>query len=124
MKDAHHNNDSVAINLGFKNGSIATISYFSNGNKEFAKEYIEVFNGGVIAKIEDFTTLTVYGKNKNITKSNQDKGHKNEVAEFINALSKGKELPISFDEIYNSTFATFAVLDSISNNGQKIVLPE
>ncbi len=124
MKDAHHNNDSVAINLGFKNGSIATISYFSNGNKEFAKEYIEVFNGGVIAKIEDFTTLTVYGKNKNITKSNQDKGHKNEVAEFISALSKGKELPISFDEIYNSTFATFAVLDSISINGQKIVLPE
>ncbi|HOS47250.1 MAG TPA: bi-domain-containing oxidoreductase [Bacteroidia bacterium] len=124
MKDAHHNNDSVAINLGFKNGSIATISYFSNGNKEFAKEYIEVFNGGLIAKIEDFTTLSVYGKNKNITKSNQDKGHKNEVTEFISALSKGKELPISFDEIYNSTFATFAVLDSISNNGQKIVLPE
>jgi predicted dehydrogenase len=124
MKDAHHNNDSVAINLGFKNGSIATISYFSNGNKEFAKEYIEVFNGGVIAKIEDFTTLSVYGKSKNIIKSNQDKGHKNEVAEFITALSMGKELPISFDEIYNSTFATFAVLDSISNNGQKIVIPE
>lgn len=124
LKDVHHNNDSVAINLGFKNGSIASISYFSNGNKELAKEYIEVFNGGVVAKIEDFTSLTIYGKNKNIVKSNQDKGHKNEVAAFITALNNGKDLPISFDEIYNSTFATFAILDSISNNGQKIVLPE
>lgn len=123
LKDAHNNNDSVAINLGFKNGSIATISYFSNGNKELAKEYIEVFNGGLIAKVEDFTSLTIYGKSKKIIKSNQDKGHKNEVSEFIDALSKGSKLPISFEEIYNSTIATFSVLDSISNNGQKIILP-
>ena len=35
--------DTLAINLSFKKGSVATISYFSNGSKSLSKEYLEVF---------------------------------------------------------------------------------
>ena len=44
MKDSNELNNTVTINLKMKNGSIASICYFSNGSKKLSKEYIEVFS--------------------------------------------------------------------------------
>ncbi|CAN5570919.1 bi-domain-containing oxidoreductase [soil metagenome] len=119
MKDAHHHSDTVAITLGFENGSIATLSYFSNGNKEVSKEYLEVFAGGFVAQLDDFKELSILGKQKIKIKGTQDKGHKAEVKAFMDAIRKGDSCPIPFDEIYNATLSTFQVLESIALNGQK-----
>ncbi|MFM9028233.1 MAG: bi-domain-containing oxidoreductase, partial [Bacteroidota bacterium] len=54
--------DTVAIQLRFANGSIASIDYFSNGNPHLPKERIEVFSRGSVAVIEDFRTLSLFGK--------------------------------------------------------------
>ncbi|PLW98389.1 MAG: oxidoreductase, partial [Marinilabiliales bacterium] len=59
--DASGVDNTVIINLAFKNGSVASISYFSNGSKKLPKEQIEVFCGGTVAQIDDFNTLTIYG---------------------------------------------------------------
>ncbi|MBN1415978.1 MAG: bi-domain-containing oxidoreductase [Bacteroidales bacterium] len=122
--ESHNLIDTVTINLNFSNGSIAAIQYFSNGNKRLPKESIEVFCDGVVMQIDDFKKLTVFGKGtKKIKFKNQDKGHKNELHEFMNAIRTGKTCPIPFDEIISGMKATFAVLESVKR-GQTIYLTE
>lgn len=114
--------DTVTIQLAFENGSIANISYFSNGNKLLNKEYLEVFSGGIVAVVDDFKELRIVGKSEKTFKSAQDKGHNNEVAAYINAVKNGGETPISFEEQYISMLATFKCLESIALRGDKVSL--
>jgi predicted dehydrogenase/threonine dehydrogenase-like Zn-dependent dehydrogenase len=108
--------DTITINLRFKNGSIACISYLANGSKELKKEYLEVFSSGVSVILDDFKKLTIFGKNKRSEKLlNQNKGHKEEVNKFISAIKEGKPTPIPFEEIYYSTKMSFDIIKSIQN---------
>lgn len=114
MDDANNLNNSIIINLKFANGSIASVNYFSNGNNNLPKESIEVFCGSCVAQINDFKTLTIFGKSVNKTKfKRQDKGHAAEMQLFLNSIRNGKPCPIPFIESYMSTLATFKVLESI-----------
>jgi len=122
LNDADELSNTVAINLKFQNGSIASINYFSNGNKAVPKENIEVFSGGTIARIDDFKSLEVFGKRYIKTKyKGQDKGHATTVKSFLESIKIGNPCPISFEELYNSTLATLKVIQSISGN-KKVLL--
>jgi polar amino acid transport system substrate-binding protein len=122
LEDPNHLNDTVIISLKFKNGSIANISYFSNGSKSLPKELIEVFTVGMIAVIDDFKKLTIYTNGvKKIKFRNQDKGHTNELIAFFNAIKNGEANPIPFQSSYHSTLITFKVLQSIREN-RKIII--
>jgi predicted dehydrogenase/threonine dehydrogenase-like Zn-dependent dehydrogenase len=117
MNDAHNLNNSVIINLGFENGSIASVNYFSNGNKKVPKEQIEVFCGGTVARIDDFKTLAIHSNaDKKIKLKGQDKGHTDEMKEFLNSIRNGQPCPIPFEESYLSTLATFKVIESLKAN--------
>jgi polar amino acid transport system substrate-binding protein len=117
IADADNLFDTVAINLYFENGSVANISYFSNGNKSLSKEYIEVFCDNRVIIIDDFINMKDYTNKINKTKlSSQDKGHANELVSFINSIKNNLPSPISFDELFNTTMATFAVLESCNTN--------
>ncbi len=107
--------DTVTVNLEFKNGSVAGIAYFSNGNKRVAKEEIEIFSGGTVLRIIDFKLLEINTERntKTIKYKTADKGHRNEVSLFMQAIREGREAPITFDQIYQSMKATFAVETSI-----------
>jgi polar amino acid transport system substrate-binding protein len=115
-------NDTLTVNLKFSNGSIAQIGYFSNGNKSVNKEQIEVFGGGLVVRINDFRELIISGKSERKISASQDKGHPAEIKAFCDAIKNGKATPISFDEIYNTTLATFKVVESIKSNGSLILL--
>lgn len=109
--------DTVVINLSFDNGSIASISYFSNGNKKLPKEYLEIFCDGQAIIIDNFKTIKIYDKHLSKSKlSSQDKGHKYELIKFFESIRKGLPSPIPFEDLYLSTLATFKVLDSIKLN--------
>ncbi len=115
--------DTLIVNISFANGSIASISYFSNGNNAVNKEYLEVFYANQVAIIDDFKKMSVFSKHQikmNLSKKN--KGHDEEVKKFISSIKEGKESPISFDEIYLSTLATFKIIESIKNR-KTIILP-
>ena len=43
----------------------------------------------------------------------QDKGQKEEVQQFVNAILNGNVELISFEEIYNTSLVTFKITDSI-----------
>lgn len=122
LNDAQKLNDTVCFNLQFENGSTASVSYFSNGNKSINKEYLEVFGSGIVAVLDDFKTLSVSGKSEKKYTGNQDKGHQNEVKAFVESILQGKPAPIPFDETVLSTLATFRALQSIASNGERIIL--
>ena len=114
MDDGIGMNDTLNVNIIFRNGNIGNISYFSNGSKSLKKEYLEVFSNGVSLILDDFKELYIYGKKVKKEKLlHQDKGHKIEIRKFIESIRDGKTAPISFSEIYNSTLYTFGILDSI-----------
>jgi len=116
VNDPYNLNNTVVINLNFENGSIANISYFSNGSKQLPKEHIEVFCGGTVIKIDDFNKMGIYSNNiKKIKFMKQDKGHKEELKRFIISIKEGLPAPISFEDCYHSTLATLKAIESIKS---------
>ncbi|MBK7630206.1 MAG: hypothetical protein IPJ23_05830 [Ignavibacteriales bacterium] len=106
--------DTININLKFTNGGIASISYFSNGDKSLPKEYLEVFSGGKVMILDDFKELKIYGsKLKTIKIKKQDKGHAAEINMFINSLKNGLPSPIPFRDLYLSSLVTFKAIEAI-----------
>lgn len=112
--------DVVTISIKFRNGSIGRIDYYANGGKSMEKEYCEVFSSGVSYKMLNFDSLEVY-KSSNVEKKkfSGKKGIDEEIRETISAIKKGKDMPISFEEIYYNTLTTFSILDSL-NKAQAI----
>ena len=108
-------NDTVSINLQFANGSIGSLSYFSNGSKEMPKEYIEVYSAGLIGIIRDFKVLEIHSTGKPRRKKTfvQDKGQACMVKAFIKSIKEGGSPLIPPDEIFAVTRTTFAVLESL-----------
>ncbi len=106
--------DVVSISLRMRGGSIASISYFSTGDKSYPKERLEVFGGGAIAVLDDFRELTVSrgGKRKSTKKLSQDKGFDEEIAAFLAAVKDGT-MPISLASLTATTRATFAIEESL-----------
>ncbi|MGR3318995.1 MAG: bi-domain-containing oxidoreductase [Candidatus Anammoxibacter sp.] len=108
-------NDNVNISLKFRDGSIGCVTYLSCGDKVFSKERLEVFGEGAVAVIDDFKSgyLVRNGKTKKIKARRNDKGHRNEIEEFVSAIREGKECPVPFDESVMATRLTFKIMESI-----------
>ncbi len=106
--------DNAVISLKYQDGSAGTISYFAVGDKDFAKERIEIFGDQEVCIIDDFKKLLFSedGKTKEI-KQNQDKGYANEIRAFFDAIRNGGTSPIPFSEIIETTLATFAINESL-----------
>jgi len=122
MNDAGNLMDTLLINLRFENGSIATVSYFSNGSNALNKEYLEVYSAGQTVIIDDFKEMRIYGKKVKRTRLlNQNKGHAKEVELFLKSIKEGKPAPIPFKDVHLSTLATFKVIESIKT-GQTVNL--
>ena len=94
--------DTFSLNVEFQDGSIGNINYFSNGNKKFQKERLEVFAGGRIYQIQNFQKLKVWGSPslKTVRKLNQDKGQNACINLFIDSIKNSNKTPIPFEEIY------------------------
>ena len=94
--------DTATIQLNFEDGSIGTIHYYSNGSNKLSKERLEVFAGGGVLQLDNFRKLNAYGwpgfKKMNLWQ--QDKGQKNCVRSFIDAIISREVSPIPKNEIY------------------------
>lgn len=94
--------DTATITMTCQDGSLATVHYFANGSKDFAKERIEIFSDGRIMQIDNFKNLYYSGWQglKNQTLWSQDKGQDACAAVFVDAIEKGGPSPISIDELF------------------------
>ena len=120
LPDSKGLNDTVNIIVEFQNGSTGVVAYYANGSKILSKEYFEVYSSGITAIIDDFTKCEIYGKKVQREKlSVQNKGQKEMLHDFFYSLNEGK-LPITMDEIFSVTKATFAAIKSIQESGSPV----
>jgi len=123
LPDPGNHNDTVTIHLSFANGSTGVVAYYANGPKTMPKEYVEVFQAGSSAVLQNFKEVVFFGRKKERERLfNQDKGQKQMVEQFLRSLRSGKPL-IPFAEIVSATRASFAVLASLQS-GQPVSVQE
>ncbi len=109
--EGKYSQDNFQITIQFEDGSVGVVSYLSNGNKRFPKEYVEVFNGGKIGVLNDFRTLELWDEQKTITKKSflrQDKGHQASWKAFIDAVQTNSIEPIPYEQLLLNSYTTLA----------------
>lgn len=112
--DPEENTDNAIITLRFANGSQGVINYFSNGSKEYAKERVEIFSQGRILILDNFRKLKGYGfRDFSSMSTSLDKGHKSQFLQLIKQVKEGGASLIPFEELINTTKASFAAIESL-----------
>lgn len=108
------NTDNASILLKYENGTNAVINYFSNGSKAYSKERVEVFSQERTLVMDNWRKLNGYGfKGFSKSRSKQDKGHFNQFQQLVAQQKEGGKPIIAFDDIINTTRASFAALKSL-----------
>lgn len=108
------NTDNASILLKYENGSNAVINYFANGSKSYSKERVEVYSEERTLVMDNWRKLKGYGfRGFSNASSKQDKGHFNQFEALVKQQKEGGAPIIPFDEIVNTTKATFAAIDSL-----------
>lgn len=111
------NTDNASILLQYENGSTGVINYFSNGSKAYSKERVEVYSQERTLIMDNFTSTTGYGfKGFSSFKTKTDKGHREQFRLLAESIKTGGASLISFDEIINTTKASFAAIESLKTN--------
>jgi predicted dehydrogenase len=116
------NTDNATLLLNYENGSTGVINYFSNGSKAYSKERVEVYSQDRTLIMDNFRTTVGYGFNGfSKLKTSLDKGHKNQFHKLIAQTKSGGNPLIPFEELINTTKASFAAIESLQK-GQWIEL--
>ena len=111
---ANENTDNASILLKYENGTSAVINYFSNGSKAYSKERIEVYHQEKTLVMDNWRKLHGFGFSSfNSSSSGQDKGHQNQFDLLLSSIQNGGDQIIPFDEIVNTTKASFAAIESV-----------
>lgn len=119
-ENPEENTDNAIITLKFENGSQGVINYFSNGNKAYQKERVEIFFQGKTLILDNFRKLSGFGiKGFSSTSSTIDKGHKNQFALLLKQVKDGGNPIIPFSELVNTTRTSFAALKSMQTGEWK-----
>ena len=111
------NTDNASILLKYENGSTGVINYFANGSKAYSKERVEVYSQERTLVMDNFVSTTGYGfKGFSSLKTKTDKGHREQFRLLSERINKGGKSLIPFDEIINTSRASFAAIESLKNN--------
>ncbi|MDA3930168.1 MAG: bi-domain-containing oxidoreductase [Prolixibacteraceae bacterium] len=107
--DYFSSSDNKSIVLKYKDGSVCTIHYFANGNKQMPKEYMEVHFDEKTIVMEDYKSLKGLGiKVKNISTSTSQKGQFEELKELQKCLvSSNEKWPIELWDLVQTTKIAF-----------------
>ena len=108
---------SLHTTLRFADGSVATISYVTDGSSRFPKETLDVVGDGRNGRLDNFQRVTVWsgkGKNGHRVLSGQDKGQRIQLERFLEAVRTGSAMPIPLESLVATTQATLAVERSLS----------
>jgi predicted dehydrogenase len=106
----------VTVTVRFRNGTTGTISYLTGGNPRFPKETFDATGAGRTARLDNFTTATVWSGRRHDTdksRGGQDKGQQAQLAAFVSAVATGAEMPIDAESLLATTGATIAVGQSL-----------
>ncbi len=107
--------DDLSAVIKFSDGSVGTLVYTGLGNSAVPKERLEVFAGGGIAILDDFSALTLAGlPGKSMKLRTQDKGTRALLANFVSAIQGREELAVSALDGLVATLCGEAALSSLA----------
>ncbi len=110
--------------LRYEDGSLASIDYLTSGHTRFPKETIEVSGSHRTARFDNFANATLWSGRRPVTKRSRrgvDKGQRNAIGAFVDAVRSGSEMPISWESLVATTSATLAAGSSLSTgSAQKV----
>jgi len=115
----------IHIQIAFADGSRGEIFYLSCGDESVSKERLEIFGRGRSAICEDFRESWFYRSNRCRHKKcfQQDKGHREELRQFIAAVAGKAPSPIPFANLWATTLATIRIRESLAGRGPRLVAP-
>lgn len=112
--------DTVIATIKFSDGSVGTLLYLANGDSSIAKEYCEVFAGGKTAIMNDFEEVNFFQQGKKKRKSyDRSKGHRQEVEHFVNVILGKEPCRLTFESMYDTTWATIMMIDSLTTGAPR-----
>jgi predicted dehydrogenase len=112
--------DSLHTTVRLADGSVATISYVTDGSSRFPKETLDVAADGRNGRLDNFSKVTVWsgkGKSGRRVLAGPDKGQQAQLSRFLDAVGTGGPMPIGLDSLVATTRATIAVERSLAAGG-------
>jgi predicted dehydrogenase/threonine dehydrogenase-like Zn-dependent dehydrogenase len=115
--------EDVHATLLYPDGSVGSIAYVTGGSPRVPKELLDVSGRGGNVRLDNFTRLTLWGRGRKETKRAlaPDKGQRQQVRAFVDAVALGREMPIALDSLVATTRATLATTTSAAT-GRAVVL--
>jgi len=99
--------DNAVITVKYEDGSVCTLLYTGQGNKDYGKEFCEVFCDGEVYVIDDYMAFSVYGANGKqvpvLTTKQAEKGQVEELAAFYDSIRRGDGYPIPLWQLEQTT---------------------
>jgi predicted dehydrogenase len=111
----YQRSDNFSAQIGFTDGSVASLTYTALGDRAEPKERIEVFCDGRIFHIEDFRSFTASDQKGNLSSARIQKGHEEELLAFADAIRLGSAWPIPLAQQIAATRIALAVEAAIGN---------
>jgi len=106
--------DNFISTITYSDGSLAVLIYTSTGSKSLPKERIEIFGDGTSIVIDDFKRIEHFGNGqKNLLIKKEDKGHYNELIEFLKVVRGEPCNCLTLEEAAIATEITFKIVDMI-----------
>jgi predicted dehydrogenase/threonine dehydrogenase-like Zn-dependent dehydrogenase len=109
----HARNDNFAATISYADGSVGNLFYTALGPKQgLPKERIEVFCDGESYLVDDFKRLVRASDQAVLWQSSEaDKGHFTELSRLGDALARGEDAPLAWEEIVETTAVALHVED-------------
>ena len=103
--------DNKTFTISYKDGSLASIDYFSNGNNTLPKEYMEIHFDQKSIILDDYKTLEAYGLNIASLKSSvPKKGHIEELEMLYDYLTgKSDVIPAELKDLFQTTLTSLLI---------------
>lgn len=108
--------DNFIATIKFEDGSVASLTYTALGNKAHSKECMDIFVDGKVLLLDDYRLVKVIGsRQKGINLRLSDKGHKQELVKFVEAISNNLVWPIPLWEQLQATDIALQVDEQIGS---------
>ncbi len=106
--------DNFVASMQFDDGSVATLTYTALGSRAHPKEQMDIYVDGKVLLLDDYKSLEVVGaRQKGLVTRFVDKGQKQELIEFADAIRAGGEWPIPLWQQLQATDIALKVNEQI-----------
>jgi predicted dehydrogenase/threonine dehydrogenase-like Zn-dependent dehydrogenase len=115
-KSSHYSSaDNFVANLGFEDGSVASLTYTSLGHKSAPKEIMDIYCDGKVLTLTDYRSLEVHGCDKPALNTTEpEKGHKEILQAFAEAIESRQDASLPLWQQLQATRTAFQVENAVA----------